>query len=798
MMSIHRMFSPAGVLAGFLACQLPAAEFRSAWQDQADRVWAGPEYWANPMEDWRVQGGRLVCLSGGADRNVSLLTWQLTGRGPATVRFSVKRLDPDFRGWFGLRFGAKGLIDEYRHNAIFGQGLEAGIWQNGRLFLGHQTNQCAWTGEGVFELALQPAGEQCQAAFTLFDNAGKSLGQVRASFPLAEVRGNLALVSSGSGPRQRGAAGRGQPVASFVDWRVSGDLQGGPAQNWGPILWTQYTLSRGVLKLSAQFPPLGDRDAKTAVLQVKNGAQWADAATAEIDGQARVALFRLPRWEAARDTACRVAYRWNGQDYYHEGLIRRDPVDKAEIAVAGFTGNKDFAFPNREVAAKVAALNPDLLFFSGDQIYEGVGGYGIIRQPEDLATLNYLRQWYLFGWAFRDLLKDRPSVILPDDHDVFQGNLWGNGGRPAQKQEQGGYVMPPGWVNMVQRTQAGHLPDAYDPTPIEQGITVYYGDLRVGRVSFAILEDRKFKSGPAQFPVGGDTTKAVLLGERQLKFVRDWAQDWSGCDLKATLSQTVFAQCHTHGGREDRPIKTDRDANAWPPEGRNQALREIRKAFAFMYAGDNHLPTVAHHGIETWRDAGVSFTVPSIAAGFPRAWWPEQPGLNRKPGAPEYTGDFRDAWGHPLTMMAAANPKKFTNAGGKPPGDLQLLDDKSSGFGLVRFHTDTRKITIECYRILADLQRPETAQFPGWPITIDQLDNYGRKPVAWLPEVQAPAGVDKPVVQVVDERNGEVLYTLRAKSARFRPWVFAEGSYTVKIGEPPDRVQILTAQKARP
>ena len=96
-----------------------------------------------------------------------------------------------------------------------------------------------------------------------------------------------------------------------------------------------------------------------------------------------------------------------------------------------------------------------------------------------------------------------------------------------------------------------------------------------------------------------------------------------------------------------------------------------------------------------------------------------------------------------------------------------------------------------------DVTQPGAKQYPGWPITIDQWDNYGRKPVAWLPEVEAPAGITTPVVQVVDERSGEVVYTLRAKTPRFKPWVFAEGSYRVQIGEPPDRVITLTGQRSR-
>ena len=62
------------------------------------------------------------------------------------------------------------------------------------------------------------------------------------------------------------------------------------------------------------------------------------------------------------------------KEKYYEGVIRKDPVNKQEIVVAGFTGNKDTAFPNSTLVKNVTIVNPDVLFFSGDQIYENVGG----------------------------------------------------------------------------------------------------------------------------------------------------------------------------------------------------------------------------------------------------------------------------------------------------------------------------------------------------------------------------------------------------------------------------------------
>jgi hypothetical protein len=60
-------------------------------------------------------------------------------------------------------------------------------------------------------------------------------------------------------------------------------------------------------------------------------------------------------------------------------------------------------------------------------------------------------------------------------------------------------------------------------------------------------------------------------------------------------------------------------------------------------------------------------------------------------------------------------------------------------------------------------------------------------------------GVQDPVVQVIAEATGEILYTVRAKSGRFQPAVYALGSYTIRLGkDKPDGISlksILASQK---
>ena len=61
-----------------------------------------------------------------------------------------------------------------------------------------------------------------------------------------------------------------------------------------------------------------------------------------------------------------------------------------------------------------------------------------------------------------------------------------------------------------------------------------------------------------------------------------------------------------------------------------------------------------------------------------------------------------------------------------------------------------------------------TKQYPGWPLTIDQIDNYGREAKAYLPTLVV-RGQHDPVVKVIDESDGRWVYALRIKVRNFVP-----------------------------
>ncbi len=543
------------------------------------------------------------------------------------------------------------------------------------------------------------------------------------------------------------------------------------------VAFAVYTQDNGVMKMTAQLYPLKPDEPREARLEIKKDDEWVEIAKEEVLFPGWSAHFRVENWDGSKTIPYRVRH---GKEAMFEGTIRKDPIDKDTIVVANMSCNSSRTTGERhEIVENLLHQDPDLLFFAGDQTY---------RHTEHTAG------WIEFGLQFRDVIKDRPTICTPDDHDVGQPNLWGENGRLStlRGNADGGFMFPAEYVNMVQRQQSWHLPDPPDAETIERGITVYFTSMKVGGVDFAILEDRKFKSGPAgKIPQMGprpdhindpnydpatiDLPGLVLLGERQLKFLKEWGQDWSDVQMKCVLSQTAFCGAvHMHGSETSR-LLADLDCNGWPQTGRKKALEEIRRAKAIHLCGDQHLAVVVKHGIDDYGDGPYGFTSPALVNTIYGRWWhpeDEKPGPNPVPNSPlPWTGDFKDGLSNKISMMAYANPPNIKDE-----------KQRADGYGVVRFNKKTQEVTLECWPRFSDAQKGDGEQFPGWPITVAVADYDGRKPVGFLPELKFDEEAN-PVVQVVNEETGEILYTQRVSGTSFRPPVFAEGTYSVHIGK---------------
>ncbi len=544
------------------------------------------------------------------------------------------------------------------------------------------------------------------------------------------------------------------------------------------VCFALYAHQDGVLKITGQLFPLKPGEVREARLEFKfPGQNWKEVARAEVLYPGWDVHFRVEDWDNTQDVSYRVLH---GEKAQFEGLIRKDPKDKSEIVVANLSCNSSRTTgPRSEIVENLRRIDPDLLFFGGDQTY---------RHTEHTAG------WIEFGLQYRDIIRDRPTVSIPDDHDVGHPNVWGENGivSTIAGNADGGYKFPVKYVNLVQRQQTWNLPDPVDPDPIKRDIGVYFTRITVGGVDMAVLEDRKFKTGPAgKIPQMGprpdhindpsydpktiDLPGLELLGQRQEKFLEQWSEDWTGAEMKGVLSQTAFCGAvHMHGNRNNR-LLADLDCNGWPQTPSRRALALIRRAWAVHLCGDQHLAVVVKHGISEHGDGPYAFTGPALVNTIYGRWWhpeDEKPGPNPVPNSPlPWTGDFKDGLGNKISMLAYANAE-----------DISDERKRADGFGIVRFNKKSREVIFECWPRFCDVRDGDKAQFAGWPITVKQEANDGRKVAGYLPEYVFANGKDH-VVQVINEANGEVLYTTRSHNGRIQPKVYSDGKHTVKFGK---------------
>jgi len=87
------------------------------------RIWIGPEYWANPLQDWQLSNGQIECITSGGLRKVFLLTKEIGEQsGDFSLSFRAqninKQKDSLSKGWIGFEIGIQGEFNDYRDNAV--------------------------------------------------------------------------------------------------------------------------------------------------------------------------------------------------------------------------------------------------------------------------------------------------------------------------------------------------------------------------------------------------------------------------------------------------------------------------------------------------------------------------------------------------------------------------------------------------------------------------------------------------------------------------------------------------------
>lgn len=564
----------------------------------------------------------------------------------------------------------------------------------------------------------------------------------------------------------------------FSGFSVSGKgfLELDPAREFGPLFGTLYSVDQregaggSLLRLSAQMAPLAASDYGTfgldlASMEVDDWRAVGEGNYDENSGTVVFAATPVPRdfslrWRV-RGTWLAAANTWH--DFVVTGIVRAAPAADEEarlallscvkgLTVTGAWNSDGVWHPHAEVVAHLLAHDPHLVVFGGDQYYESD-----FTAPErgGTALLDVATRWMRFHRAFGVLLRDRPTLLTPDDHDVYQGNLFGAGGIAAAKrtvgepphhtspQDGGGYTMPVPFVNAVHRMQCGHLPPAIVEPVLPSGITTFTTRVRFAPFDCAVLSDRMWKdSASVHVPAARVTNgfagvasaslaapAAALLGPSQERFLETWSTERRpGTPVPIVISQSPFVCAQTlppgrtdawlgmtvpppHGTwpEADEPTR-DCDSNGWPSEARSRAVRFLAAAGAIHLAGDQHLAVTLRYGLDGVDDGPFALACSAVGNAWYRRWMPAS--APPKDGAwwTGGLGSFRDGFGSPFTMLAVANPAQRGAA-------HDALHDYSPGYAIVRAAARTRHVSLEAWPREAD-PRKGGRPFPGWPVEV--------------------------------------------------------------------------------
>lgn len=785
-------------------CLCFAAE--TAIAEGPTRRWLGPQWYPNRLQDWRMVDGRIVCDDSRLPvRTASALCTRLRANpadhaGAGLVRLStvVQPLGGKLsRGCFaGLLIGAGNEGVDHRLSALVqqvpapdggilavvdGQGwpmfldfsserADAFSWslptdttRDSLRVLGAMTNRSTGTFDPARAVSLDlyiqrtRGGEGYNLTLEVHQGADFTRQARWIDAPGSAIDGAIALVAHRSERKQGMGWTFGGLKCTVEGTERAQWIEDHPDRARGPVLACTYTVDRddaGVhaLTLLAHLPP--ETEVSTLTLEVApSGGTLRKVAEASTDAPSATARFRAAGIDSVLGGRYRVSGTINGEPFTYEGTLR---APKATLAIASMSCVKHVValkawnrsgvwFPHEDLVAHVAKHDPDLLFFAGDQIYEG----DLTGVDSTNILLDYHGKFSRWLWTFGELTRDRPAVIIPDDHDVFHGNLWGAGGIAAKArdglsaQDAGGYKLPAATVNAIHRSQTGNLPPraAEVDAAVGEGVEPYSCRLRYGIGDFLVLSDRMWKDSASSrvpegqcvngyFTAGGfdpksaDRSDAQLLGAAQERLLARWADARDPRSArKFVLSQSPFIAAHTlPKGKSDSVVPTlailqegevppddepaaDTDTNGWPQGARTRAVALFARAEAIHLTGDQHFSSLIQYGLDGWRDGSFVFTAPAIANTWPRRWMPSAAGRG---GALPFTGDFTDPFGNRFTMWAVANPR----VSGREPARLH---DLAPGYGVIRVAADG-STELAAWPRGAD---PLTGKpFAGWPFPI--------------------------------------------------------------------------------
>ncbi len=791
-----------------------------SWSNASNQRWIGESFWPNSLQEWEVKNGKVYCSRPSRMSTLHYLPFE-NFENSLSGSFLVGRNDTAAIDSFGkagiiiglsnnkLNYNSRSMIHLY---SLEEDGYWIGI-EYDHVFIEELSSHEKAVSNSLDTSLLNKYN---RAGLTLDYNMvqqGDSLvlvvfvdNIVAAEMYVSRniLEGSICFAASS---KQRNSE------YFFNDLLLPlADLS---ERNFGPISTCLYSFNADVLNFSAQLAPLAKEKNYELLLEVRRNGFWQKLRRLPVDTFAMQARFRNIKWNREGSTPYRVSL-WNNKEMigtYYEGHITKQSK-KNEVKIMAMSCNgipfisnsntdyKTFWTPYEMIHEKVKLENPDLLVFLGDQMYESRPV--MMETDSTLFIADYYYRWLLWCREFNDVTRNLPCLIILDDHDYRQGNLWGDGAKKASvipdslppqyktheddwQTDNGGFLMNEAFLNLAEILQTGHLPNAYDLSSRS-----YFTTLNFNGIGIALLEDRKFKTSPiTALPnisiLNGialndtlsfeklNNSHSTLLGNTQLKMLDQWSENWNGEIMKIAFTQSVYAALSstkkgfvpydsTNISINDSVaypthLSKDMDCNGWPKSGRDTALLMIRKSSALLVGGDQHFPSITQQGIKDWRDASYSFTIPAVNNTYPRFFLPDSSdsfGNN----------NYIDGFGNKVSMDIFNNPAKIDSV----PTWLQY----TPGFGMLICNKKDQTYEMK-YMLFKDTARYSTS-------IITKPNDNAFSSSSFKTDTISAKGLGKlPLISIFNEQEIK-LYSLRANNICLK--VPSAGRYKITISSP--------------
>ncbi len=265
------------------SCTRPPKTIENLWPSEIERYWAGPQFLSVPAMDWKLDSGRLVCVTPGAAKGVVMLT--------KVIEHPMDGFEIAFEGGFsGAKHSASdkigfmlGLEKPTDDKVNFAEGIFAGISANGRLHLAQQSSKLKHTvvsGEKfIFNIEGVPQEDgNLKLILRVRNEAGDNqLGEEIVTVNPNIVKGFVSFFV------QSATAGINNENAWFESLEITGKgVINRPENTRGPILKIDMEYKNNALNLTVYLVPLIKDNSNKVVLQVRGNGEWTTVAESPV------------------------------------------------------------------------------------------------------------------------------------------------------------------------------------------------------------------------------------------------------------------------------------------------------------------------------------------------------------------------------------------------------------------------------------------------------------------------------------------------------------------------------------